>query len=443
MKFSKLSNRYYFSRMVKKNIAVFVFFSLLINLIYGSLQAQCPDRYTTVISDTFIVHNNLPFGHNISENGEPFTALLDVYEPVDFQGDLRPLVILAHGGSFTGGDKRDGEVRWLCEDLAKHGIVAASINYRVESDQLSLISEEKMVKAVLRGVEDTKAAIRFFYKDIEQGNSWSIEPGNFILGGSSAGSICVLHAHYMDEFSILKPRWKRWVEEMGIDTVDLNGNSGNPGYPDSVAGVINISGAVANLDFIDNNANIPILSIHNSGDLTIPYQFGFPYLIPTLPIVAGSRAIHTRMLANNGPSSLVTYEVINHVPHTEFITGEQLFPEYNEVLDHILQFIGEVLPCAELPTGISPHEIKKLIAYPNPLAYPANSIRIEGVSDVNKDRVVFQLVDGAGKLIERDLRLRNEQLQLPHLEADGIYFLIGKNMNDRKDTYVIKLQINK
>ena len=396
-------------------------------LLYTALpaNAQCPGRFQDVLSDSFTVHRDIRFGENTDVDGNLYTLHMDVYEPVESgSGDdgLRPLVIMLHGGSFTGGSKTDGEVRWLCEDLARQGIVCASFNYRTESDPLSLVSEESMVKAVIRSVEDAKAGIRFLYKHVEEGNTYRIDTDHILLGGSSAGSICALHTVFMDEYSLLKPKWQRWIAELGVDTPELNGNSGNPGYSSDVSAVINISGAVANLDFLNNNTDIPLLSLHNTGDLTIPYQFGYPYFIPTLPIVAGSRAIHTRMQANDADSRLVTFDALNHVPHTEFITGEQLFPEYDQVLDAILEFINHVIPCDELPTAVQGQSIYELKAYPNPAQ---QYILLEGLPDGTF--LEYAIYDTQGKLVSEGINRAGEALALPEgLFANGRYSLFGK-----------------
>ena len=109
---------------------------------------QCPEQYMDEVIDGFILHKDIYFGENTSENGVQTTLLLDIFEPAFVADQTRPLVIMIHGGSFTGGSKETGEVAWFCEDLARRGVLAASINYRVESDPLALISEEKMIKAV-------------------------------------------------------------------------------------------------------------------------------------------------------------------------------------------------------------------------------------------------------------------------------------------------------
>ena len=77
------------------------------------------------------------YGNNINYAGFAEDLMLDVYEP---NGDTlangdsvtdRPLVLLAHGGSFIGGSKTGSDVVPLAESFAKMGYVVASINYRL------------------------------------------------------------------------------------------------------------------------------------------------------------------------------------------------------------------------------------------------------------------------------------------------------------------------
>jgi hypothetical protein len=417
-----------------------IFISLIYAFVPQPVAGQCEGRFHDVIADTFILHQDIAFGENIDVDGELYTLLMDVYEPPETEDgengeDLRPLIILLHGGSFTGGNKTDGEVRWICEDLAKRGLVAASINYRVESNPLSLISEESMVKAVVRSVEDAKAGIRFFYRHADEGNTLRINTDHILLGGSSAGSICALHTVFMDEFTTLKPKWKDWIRDLGVDTVELNGSSGNAGYPDDVIGLVNISGAIASLDFLDNNTDIPIINIHNTVDLSVPYQFGHPYFIPTLPIVAGSRAIQTRMESNQANSRLLSFDALNHVPHTEFITGEQLFPEYDEVLGAVLDFISDVIPCNQLATAVEDTRARRLNAWPNPAT---DFIRITGLPEGAAIR--FDVYDAAGRMAAGQVEFLDGKLQVPEtLRGNNWYYFIGRDNDGAVCTFEVFL----
>jgi len=390
-------------------------------LAFQSAFSQCSDRYRDIEADSFILHKDLYFGENISENGELTTLLLDVFEPLVQHDEPRPMVIMVHGGSFTGGSKEDGEVVWFCEDLAKRGIVSASINYRVESNPLSLISQEKMVKAVVRAVEDVKASIRYFHKHIEDGNEYNINPEAIILGGTSAGSIANLHSTFMDEYSTLKPEYKSWIQDLEIDTVGMHGNSGNAGYSEEIAGLINISGAIVDVDFLNNNSDLPIVNMHNAIDLAVPYAHGYPYFIPTLPIVAGSRPIHFRMDSLGGTSKLMTFQSINHVPHTNS-EGGTLYPAYNRVLKEILLFVADNSPCSEVVTAVDPNLITDVEYYPNPVS---DRLIIKGLD--NPDNFQIDLIRIDGSIARKGLRTTGGFVEIPSELSGGLYFLSGQN----------------
>lgn len=385
-----------------------------------SAHSQCSERYLTAFSEDYILHSDISYGGNFASNGDFIDLLLDVYEPVEDAPDnaLKPVVILAHGGSFTGGNKRVDEVSWFCEDLARRGIVAVSINYRLEESLLSLISREQMVKAVIRASEDMKAAVRFMHRSSQEGNPWNIDAESIFIGGTSAGSIAALHTAYMDDYGTLSPNFQQWIQDLEIDTIDIEGNSGNSGYSSEIAGVINISGAIGLLDFIDNNADLPILSAHNTVDLSVPFKFGRPYFIPTLPMVAGSKPIHYRVSELGGDSRLLIYPAINHVPHTDYDQGK-LEREYNEILDAMSELVGEYSTCSVVLNDVNDLVFPELSIYPN----PANRIlNLKGLDlSVVKE---IRLIDATGALLQTypGIAISNHQLALPDL-ANGLYFL--------------------
>lgn len=381
---------------------------------------ECDGRYSDPQSTDYLLHADIPFGGNYTSDGEWKELLLDIYEPVEPSESPRPLVILTHGGSFLGGSKSMGEVTWFCEDLARRGVLAASISYRTESNPLSLLSEEKMVKAVIRAVEDVKAAVRFFHRYIDEGNALGIDAEAVFAGGTSAGSIAVLHTVFMDEFASLKPAYQTWIAELGIDTPSMHGFSGNAGYAETIAGVINISGAIVNEAYLDNNSDVPILNMHNEIDLSVPYMHGYPYFIPTLPIVAGSRPIHFRMLENGGDSRLVTFPGINHIPHTSW-EGEQYEPAYSQSLGEIISFLERNTACDELVTANQAGQLIRPLAYPNPAS---DFLVLEGVENLENYRFSLYAADGSARA--EGLQPRGGRIVFAGLDLNpGLYFLSG------------------
>ncbi|MCS7193296.1 MAG: alpha/beta hydrolase, partial [Armatimonadetes bacterium] len=70
----------------------------------------------------FELKENLIYGSN--ERNE-----LDLFLPKGESKNLRPAVLVIHGGAWRSGDKR--QLRTIAELFARRGYVAAAINYRL------------------------------------------------------------------------------------------------------------------------------------------------------------------------------------------------------------------------------------------------------------------------------------------------------------------------
>ena len=117
----------------------------------------------------------------------------DLYEP---EGDLlekRPLMIMAFGGSFLGGNKRHPQLVEFCQAMTQKGFVVASIDYRIG---FNVTSTNSAIRAVYRATQDMNAAIRYFKGNAE---TYRIDTSMIFSGGHSAGSIAALHAAFGEE----------------------------------------------------------------------------------------------------------------------------------------------------------------------------------------------------------------------------------------------------
>lgn len=65
-------------------------------------------------------------------NGEPFWTL-DLALPIDSYSELRPAVLLVHGGGFAACTKRETFESHMLRYLASHGYVTASVEYRLST----------------------------------------------------------------------------------------------------------------------------------------------------------------------------------------------------------------------------------------------------------------------------------------------------------------------
>lgn len=262
--------------------------------------------------ESFDVTSDIVYGNSINSTGFGQDLLVDIYEPQGDFNENRPLIIMAHGGFFIGGENDNPDVLALCQDLTRMGYVVASITYRLGIDNFFDIPNS-MVRSVWRGVHDGKAAVRYFRKTVaEDENPWGIDPNRIMIGGVSAGAFLGLHLAYVDEESEIPEQVDQSAPGMGGG---LEGESGSPGYSSEVIGVINVAGALKTADYI-SEGDVPMVSIHGTADQTVPFGSDVVSL-NGLPIteVDGSSIIH-EVAESLGVSSCFTIlEGADHVAH--------------------------------------------------------------------------------------------------------------------------------
>ncbi len=112
---------------------------------------------------------------------------LDIAIPPNPENQLLPLVILIHGGSFSGGSK---ESRWQdTKDYAVLGYIGCTINYRLTPYSYQMESDQNRLQAAMNAVEDAMNAIRFLKT---QDNILNIDTNRIVTIGKSAGGFISL-----------------------------------------------------------------------------------------------------------------------------------------------------------------------------------------------------------------------------------------------------------
>ena len=316
-----------------------IIYLISLTLISFSLSQECTDgRYEQEIFDNVYVTSGVYYGTNIQEGlfGDSNEDLyLDVYEPYGDDLENRPVVIFMFGGSFIGGSRTSSDIVELCTRYAKRGYVAVAIDYRLTLDLLIFANETTAYKAASKGIHDLKGAIRFLRMNDELYNDYRIDSDRIYAGGVSAGGISAVNAAYLDQDSEIPPFIEDWLADNG----GLEGNSGNPGYDSSFHGVINLCGAVGETSWIAEN-DLPIVNLHGTADDVVPYGDGLITLFGLNMGVAGSGAIHDRMMQLGNSSSLLTWEGVGHTP---FISS-------SAYMDETIEFSSEFmydLVCAQ------------------------------------------------------------------------------------------------
>lgn len=263
-------------------------------------------RFNSLIAAEAAVSTDVEYGESVNQQGETQKLLMDIYEPKSDTTTKRPLIVLAHGGGFTGGDKSDFEE--LATYLARSGYVVTSIAYRLVEDEEredeecdeeeddcnedddddecdededecdSPVSNDelqrKMRRAVIDAVFDMKAAVRFLRKDSESENKYRIDTANVFIGGYSAGAFTALHYGHLDSEQEIRAIGGSEMVTYVIQNGGLEGNSGNPDVSSEVKGVLNFAGAVTEISIIDSKSAPVLYSIHGTDDEVVPFGTG-------------------------------------------------------------------------------------------------------------------------------------------------------------------------
>jgi hypothetical protein len=156
--------------------------------------------------------SNIVYGTAIDFGGQNRLLRMDVSIPANDTPPTcgRPLLIAIHGGAFMGGSKSTGAPPFLMKEFAQRGYVTASINYRLGMFQtasaincnipnwncLNMADTAEWYRAVYRGMQDAKGAIRFL---LNQKDSLKIDPKNIFVVGESAGGFIALATAFIDD----------------------------------------------------------------------------------------------------------------------------------------------------------------------------------------------------------------------------------------------------
>ncbi len=409
----------------------------------ATLQAQCGDRYMLPIFSNVNVVSNVQYGSNVTVDGTTKILQFDFYEP---QGDVleaRPLIILAHGGTFVAGDENSADIVYLCQEFAKRGYTCASINYRLLPYATAIASlfdgqiQSVFFDEVAKAVTDMRAAIRYFRQDAATANAYRIDPNQIFIGGASAGAITAVHAAYLtSEDDFAGYTLTGGVTPMGHinNNGGFEGNSGNPGYPSTVSGLINLCGAVGSINFMQAG-EAPVVSIHGTADSVVPYGTGSAnaFGVPVIT-VDGSQIIHQRADMLNIPNALLIYPGEDHMAHDSQTNRP-------ESLTFITEFLYDLVECSSVGINqpANTNHQPDITLYPNPTN--GNTEATLSFSNFTSPEVTVQLFSLVGQSIVEFTTPSNTfvSLDLSKLSA-GMYQLM---VSDGKQMAVKKLSVVK
>ena len=321
----------------------------------ASVHAQCPaGRYQYAFDPLFTGYTMVTDTYSTANS---YTALVDIYQPTGDTLTARPLIILAHGGSFISGTRNDDvTVDSLCVRFAQRGYVTASIEYRLGNAISMFLDSTNAINEVMMAISDGKAAIRYFVKDAATLNKYKIDTNHIFVGGNSAGAVLYMHVGYIDSIGELPAYLQTAMNANG----GFEGNSGNAGYTTKFKAVINLAGALNEVGFV-GPGDVPSVNAQGDQDSTVPYHCADPFL--------GAGYIHVNLCGLGSLEARYDSMGINHMSHVfpgqghvpwssdagMFVTVDSLVQQflYNEVC---------IAPSAVIDVQAAP----QVDLYPNP-----------------------------------------------------------------------------
>lgn len=300
--------------------------SLLFILVAFGLQAQNRRYFDEIFTDV-TVQTNVTYAVNatvlfVGQAGQalPQALKMNVYSPAGDTETDRPLVIILHSGNFLPptfnggctGTINDADNIELATRLAKMGFVAAVADYRLGWNPVATTQTERvytLINAAYRGVQDSRACIRYFRKDVAtNGNSFGVDPDKITLWGFGTGGYITLASATLDTITdTYIPKFLTANGPMVFEPV--NGNvdgttvgitfQGYPwplvgdtlnypnhvGYSSDYALSVNAGGAMGDISWLQAG-EIPIISYHVPADPFAPCGTGIVNVPqPPLPVV--------------------------------------------------------------------------------------------------------------------------------------------------------------
>jgi acetyl esterase/lipase len=292
----------------------------------GTVTAQPfvePTYKTRSVKDVF-------FGTAKRFDGGTDSLKMNIFMPTNDNASTRPLVVWIHGGGFIQGSRAD--FNSLAETWAKRGYTSATVSYRLGIhggllDPPFAYDEAELIRACFRGVQDVRGGLRFLSKNALV---YGIDTSRVIIGGASAGSIVAMHAAFVDGLDSI-PRAIGKISDvtrisgafarpdLGSVEGDLHTDVPTPG----IDVMLNIFGALLNLDFFGGAPFVPMYSYHQTDDPVVACGVNRAYhgvglISGAYPFLHGTCAIREELKRRGIPESdreMTIYQGAAHDVH--------------------------------------------------------------------------------------------------------------------------------
>lgn len=355
----------------------------------SQLSAQNPGcdgvRYKNDVF-TQIKMTTVTYAPSVTVLGGAVNLQMDVYEPDSDNIAVRPVVILAHGGSFLFGDRT--MMASYCQLLAKKGYVAASIDYRLfPFFPLGFPDSLEIFDTAVKAVGDMRAAVRYFREDASTGNQFRADTAHIFIGGYSAGAVAALHCAYLDESDDIPAFLQTIINNNGgLDGV--SGTASNKTYSASNKAVVNMSGGLYRSAWVDPT-EVPLVSIHGTADETVPFVSG---LAANIAYLQGSYLVHQRA------NEIGLWNSLHVVPgggHTDIYDNASFQPHLDTFWVNATSML-ETITCSTVAVKEPWTWINNWSVQPNP-AMSGNSVRL--AFPLENPAETIRMFDLSGKMV--------------------------------------------
>jgi pimeloyl-ACP methyl ester carboxylesterase len=335
-----------------------------------AVNAEPTERYQKEVFDNIEVKTDISYGKAYGYwtrspySDDPYIVTLGKgliktfkdHELLDLKLDLyfsrtdllkkRPVVMLIHGGAFYIGSKESIFEQALATELAKRGYFVASIDYRLGFKTAPADIE----MSGYRAIQDAHAALRFLAHHAE---GIGIDPNQVYVAGTSAGGVASLNVAFMDNDE--RPERIIESEKKGlVSKIEESGNRFTETF--TIKAVANMWGAVSDLNIIDADEKIPVLSIHGTNDDIVPFEHDFPFrnslMLNRLIMdkMYGSKPIHDKLNSLGIRNRLIALPGLGHEPQLE--TWNKLNNYIDTLIIHTTKFFyEETAPTVFLPVN--------------------------------------------------------------------------------------------
>lgn len=340
--------------------------------------------------------------------------LMDIYQPKNDIETNRPCIIFAHGGAFLFGSRMDETGINVCENMTEKGYVVITIDYRLGYNTLSSDGAER---AVYRGVQDMKAAIRYAK---ENAATYNIDTNLVFAMGNSAGSIMSIHAAYFDEAE--RANIQSTFNNPDLGCLNCSGNLLS--HNDKPVAVSNLWGAIVDTSFIESG-DAPMISFHGTDDIIVSADQASPFNSPFFPALSGSNLLTPRLQNLGINTEYWKFYGQGHEPWGVFSET----PYFDTIIDQTTIFFYDFLLNYTSTNTLETINFETSI-YPNPTIDKLNiSINSEITNQFN-----LLIINNVGqKVITENISINQGEnlIEIPvnHLPKGSYYLIINNGKN--------------